>query len=549
MRFQRAARSGLALAIALASGMARGGEPAVIPNALVGSAPEVDSITPVELAGHLRFLSSDLMRGRDTASPEIRIVSEYLATRLSMFEAEPAGDIEDDEATYFAHFPLEYVTPKIEGTSLTLIVEGDDATREIEGAAGEDFVVFPRGLAPGTIEAPVVFAGYGRTGESDGPNDFDGLDVEDRVVLVLDGSGPGSSDEGVEPERGRRGRVDGGSYAKMRAAREAGALALLIVHPFDAEDARPYVESNPFATRMFGRSSMTLGESAADATPILYLEDDLRSAIDESAGIAEAPESPRELEGLRVRFTFDADRQIKRDRNVIGLFTGSDDDLKHEVVLFSAHYDHVGVGADGQIFNGSDDNGSGTSALLEIAKAFGKGPSPRRSVAFLWVSGEEKGLLGSKWWSEHMTLPDGCEIVADINMDMISRNDPDKIGVTPSAGHPDYSTIIPAAMEALDLEGMEPSWDADQFYARTDSYNFAAQGIPIVFFFSGVHEDYHEPGDDFEKADIGKAIRTARAAYRLGWAIAQADDRPRKIGPPGTEADEVDDEPVVEGSS
>ena len=541
MRFRSASRSGLALALALASGPARGGGPAEIPAPPVESAPEVDSITPVELAGHLRFLSSDLMRGRDTASPEIRIASEYLATRLSMFGAEPSGDLEDDEATYFAQFPLEQVTPNVGGTSLTLIVEGDEATREIEAAAGKDFVVFPRGLAPGTIEAPVVFAGYGRNGEGGGPNDFDDLDVEDRVVLVLDGSGPGASEEGDEPDRGRRGRIEGGSYAKMRAAREAGALALLIVHPFDAEEARPYVESNPFATRMFGRTSMTLGESAADATPILYLEDDLRSAIDESSGFSDAPEAPRELPGLRVRFHFDADRQIKRDRNVIGLFPGLDDDLRHEVVLFSAHYDHVGVGSDGQIYNGSDDNGSGTSALLEIAEAFGKGPSPRRTVAFLWVSGEEKGLLGSKWWSEHMTLPDGYEIVADINMDMISRNDPDKISITPSTEHPDYSTIIPIAMEALDLEEMEPSWDADQFYARTDSYNFAAQGIPIVFFFSGVHEDYHKPGDDFEKADIGKAIRIARAAYRLGWAIAQADDRPRKIEPPGEAEDDGED--------
>src|SRR5690606_19620154 len=136
--------------------------------------------------------------------------------------------------------------------------------------------------------------------------------------------------------------------------------------------------------------------------------------------------TPKPLEGTRARFAFAAEVERIDDRNVIGLFPGSDDDLKHEVIIFSAHYDHVGVIND-EIHNGSDDNASGTSALLEIAQAFGEGPRPRRSVAFLWVSGEEKGLLGSKWWSEHMTLPEGFEIVANINMDMVSRNDPGRV--------------------------------------------------------------------------------------------------------------------------
>ncbi|WP_152049819.1 M20/M25/M40 family metallo-hydrolase [Tautonia marina] len=504
------------------------------PAALVEAAPATETIIEPELAGHLQFLSSDLMKGRDTASPEIRIAAEYLATRLSTLGAEPVGDLDGDTPTYFAHFPLEFTTPELEGTELTLTIEQNGAVREIAGKVKDDFILVPRNLAPGAIEAPVVFLGYGRTGTGDEPNDFDAVEVKDRIVLVLDGLPPGEKPE----DQGRRNaQVSGASsFTKLQAARERGALALLVVHPFDAEEPRPYAESNPFALRMFGRRSMTLGASSNEGTPLLFLEDHLRDAIHESLTLADDPLTPRELDGTRARFSFASTVELIEDRNVIGMFPGRDEELKHEVVVYSAHYDHVGVVND-EIHNGADDNGSGTSALLEVAQAIAQGPRPRRSVAFLWVSGEEKGLLGSRWWSEHMTLPEGFEVVANINMDMVSRNDPNRVSLTPSPEHPDYSTIIPAAIAALDLEGMEADFDADQFYARTDSFNFARLGIPVIFFFAGIHDDYHRPGDDFEKADVGKAIRISRAAYRLGWAIAEADERPRKISPATEEQD------------
>ncbi|MEW4567621.1 M20/M25/M40 family metallo-hydrolase [Tautonia sp. JC769] len=532
-------RIAVALGACCALDAARAETPSVSePAALVESAPATATITEPELAGHLQFLSSDLMKGRDTASPEIRIASEYLATRLSTLGAEPVGDLDGDAPTYFAHFPLEFSTPEIEGTELTITIEQDDVTWEIAGKVKEDFILVPRNLAPGAVEAPVVFAGYGRTGTGDEPNDFDAVEVKDRIVLVLDGLPPGD-----EPEaEGRRNAQASGasSFTKLQAARDRGALALLVVHPFDSGDTRPYAESNPFALRMFGRRSMTLGASSNDGTPLLFLEDRLRDGIDEALTLSDDPATPRELESTRARFAFASTVELIEDRNVIGMFPGRDEELRREVVVYSAHYDHVGV-INGEIHNGADDNGSGTSALLEVAQAIAEGERPRRSVAFLWVSGEEKGLLGSRWWSEHMTLPNGYEVVANINMDMVSRNDPNRVSITPSPEHPDYSTIIPAAVAALELEAMEADFDADQFYARTDSFNFARLGIPIIFFFAGVHDDYHRPGDDFEKADVGKAVRISRAAYRLGWAIAEADDRPQKIRPE-TESDADADE-------
>ncbi|WP_169976789.1 M20/M25/M40 family metallo-hydrolase [Tautonia rosea] len=542
-------RLALAFGACFPLGHVRADAPAISePAALVESAPATATITEPELAGHLQFLSSDLMNGRDTASDEIKLASEYLATRLSTFGADPAGDLDGDSPTYFAHFPLEFSTPEVEGTELTLTITANDAVREVAGKVKEDFILVPRNLAPGAIEAPVVFLGYGRTGTGGEPNDFDTVEVKDRIVLVLDGLPPGQE---AEDQGGRRNaQVSGASsFAKLQAARDRGALALLVMHPFEAEEARPYAESNPFALRMFGRRSMSLGASSTNGTPLIFLEDHLRDAIEESLNLSDDPTTPRELEGARARFVFASTVELVEDRNVIGMFPGRDEELKHEVIVFSAHYDHVGV-INGEIHNGADDNGSGTSALIEIAQAIAEGPRPRRSVAFLWVSGEEKGLLGSRWWSEHMTLPEGYEVVANINMDMISRNDPSRVSLTPSPEHPDYSTIIPAAVAALELEAMASDFDADQFYARTDSFNFARLGIPVIFFFAGIHDDYHRPGDDFEKTDVGKAIRISRAAYRLGWAIAEADERPRKISPP-TENEDADTEaePVGAGAS
>ena len=241
----------------------------------------------------------------------------------------------------------------------------------------------------------------------------------------------------------------------------------------------------------FGRPSMTLGR-APTRIPTLSFADPIRELILKTTELT-TESKPRLLEGFRIRCTFAAKKEMKEDRNVIGLFPGSDPEKAKEVVIFSAHYDHVGVDEKGEIFNGSDDNASGTSALLEIAEAFGDGPRPARSVAFLWVSGEEKGLLGSQWFSDHVSLPEGYKIVADINLDMVSRNDGKSIGITPSDKHADYSTLVPAACAAAKEEGLTTKFDADEFYFRTDSYNFARKGIPVVFFFCGVHEDYHRP--------------------------------------------------------
>ncbi|WP_435005727.1 M20/M25/M40 family metallo-hydrolase [Tundrisphaera lichenicola] len=492
----------------------------------------VQGITARELGGHMKFLSSDLMRGRDTASSEIRLAAEYIASRLSAAGAEASGDRESGGLGYFQRFPLEVTTALQEGTKLSIEVSEGGSRRVIPLQLGSDVTFYPGGLTPGEIEAPVVFAGYGRVNPDEKVDDYDGIDVKNRFVLVLAGQPPVKPADGEKAEekppapRNRSGQR-GGSPGKLEAALKRGALGVFVVQPPGGNAPRRVPSPSAGQTLPgFGRPSMTLG-SPTPSIPNFTLSDPIRDLIFEATSfdVEKTPRGP--LAGVQASFTFASNKELKEDRNVVGIFPGTDPEKKKEVIVFSAHYDHVGVNDKGEIFNGSDDNASGTSALLEIAEAFGDGPKPARTIAMLWVSGEEKGLLGSQWFADHVSLPEGYKIVADINIDMVSRNDGKSIGMTPSAKHPSHSNLASMAEASAKAEGLEIKYDADQFFGRTDSANFAKKGIPVVFFFSGLHEDYHRPTDDVEKADFDKAARVARAAYRLGWQTAQGPDVPK----------------------
>lgn len=500
----------------------------------------VKGISAKELGGHMKFLASDLMRGRDTASAEIRLASEYLASRLFAAGADPSGDSEQGRKTYFQRFPLEVVTAQQEGTNFSLVFNANGTNRVVPLQIGTDVSFFPMGVTPGEVDAPVFFASYGRVNPAENVDDYKNAYIKNQFVLVLAGQPPAKPKD--EPKEGenpadpaqkkaqppavRRGM--GGESAKLAAASSKRALGVIVVQPPTAPASRPFdppVVGRPLPG--FGRPSMTLG-SPSPTIPLFTLADPIRDLLFKSFDLNFEHADPTLINGLRARFNFASKKELKDDRNVVGFFPGSDPEKKKEVVIFSAHYDHVGVDEKGEIFNGSDDNASGTSALLEIAEAFGDGPKPARSVAFLWVSGEEKGLLGSKWFSDHVSLPEGYKIVADINIDMVSRNDGKSIGLTPSKSHPSHSNLATLAEESAKAEGLEIKYDADQYFGRTDSANFARKGIPVVFFFSGLHEDYHKATDDVEKADFEKAARVARAAYRLGWQVAQAPEAPKK---------------------
>jgi hypothetical protein len=219
--------------------------------------------------------------------------------------------------------------------------------------------------------------------------------------------------------------------------------------------------------------------------------------------------------------------------NVLAILEGSDPLLRTEYVVVSAHIDHVGVGPQDargdSIYNGADDNASGTAVVLEVAEAMASLETrPRRSLLFALVSGEEKGLWGSGYLLEHAPVPIE-RMVADLNVDMVGRNWKDTIAVIGSehSNLDEYLRRALAADPSLDMTPVDDPWPAERFFFRSDHYSFARQGVPALFFFSGVHVDYHRPGDHGEKIDTEKAARVARLVFRLTLEIAGDGERPR----------------------
>jgi hypothetical protein len=217
--------------------------------------------------------------------------------------------------------------------------------------------------------------------------------------------------------------------------------------------------------------------------------------------------------------------------NTVGILEGSDPRLKGEYLVYSAHMDHIGVtsGQRDSINNGADDDASGTAGVVELAEAFSRpGARPRRSIIFLTVSGEEKGLWGSNYFSEHPPVPIG-QIVANINIDMIGRNWADTI-VAIGKEHSDLGATlnrVNAAHPELGMTAIDDRWPQERFYFRSDHYNFARKGIPILFFFNGVHEDYHEVTDSPDKINSDKEARILRLLFHLGQDIGNAPNRPK----------------------
>jgi Zn-dependent M28 family amino/carboxypeptidase len=219
--------------------------------------------------------------------------------------------------------------------------------------------------------------------------------------------------------------------------------------------------------------------------------------------------------------------------NAVGILPGTDSELRDEYILYSAHIDHVGTGRPNEqgdsIYNGADDDASGTILVVEVAEAMAMlAERPKRSMIFLGVSGEERGLWGSRFFAENPPVPLE-QIVANLNADMVSRNWPDTV-VAIGKEHSDLGETLNRVNEAhpeLNMTAIDDIWPEQNFYRRSDHFNFARRGVPILFFFTGVHDDYHRPSDDVSRMDAEKGSRISKLVFYLGVELGNAPERPR----------------------
>lgn len=466
------------------------------------AAKYAETITKEDLYEHLSVLASDEYEGRETAMPGQKKAANYIEEFF--FENNVLPGL--GEGGFQQSFPVEVKDPN----KVSLSVEGKELTFL------DDFYYI--GNIADTIlnNRDVVFLGYGI--DKEGLSNYEGVDVEGKVVMVMEGI---PKDEGIDHEWASWRK-------KLKTAISHGAVAVITIqnsYEEKIEGIRTFLENPTMQLHNKGKKRATEIPTIFISSKVVY---DYFSIPE--GGVYSI---------LSEKISFEsATRQLLSSENVLGVIEGSD--KKDEIVVITAHYDHIGYD-NGEICNGADDDGSGTVTLLELAQAFSmakqEGNGPRRSIVFMTVSGEEKGLLGSKYYSENPVYPIENTIV-DLNIDMIGRKD---------TLHNDanYVYLIGADRISQDLHDISEKVnkqlidfqldytynrknDPNMFYFRSDHYNFAKKGIPVIFYFSGIHEDYHKPSDDIEKIMFPKLEKTARYIFYTAWELANREERIRK---------------------
>ncbi len=488
-----------------------------------------NTITASEMQKHLRILASDSLQGRETGEPGQKMAADYIAEQFFNDHLKPIMKHEGED-TFYQHFDL------VRRGWGEVYVETGARRQEFL----KDFYLLGSINVPQQTDVEVVFGGYGI--ESDKYSDYKNLDVKNKAVLLL--SGEPKDKKGNFLVTGTDKASDWGTEwrKKVTLAREKGAAYVFVMQPEEMKVGTFVANYRGYLTTP--RLILKYKDNPAQNNATIFVSKDM--ALD-MFGISDGKlakwkrrvakkRAPKPFGNATVSLKFENKEQIVESENVLGLIEGTD--KKDEVVVVTAHYDHVGV-INGQIHNGADDDGSGTVAVLEIAQAFAEakrnGDGPRRSMLFMTVAGEEKGLLGSEFYTDHPAIP-LQNTVCDLNIDMIGRIDPDH------AGNPNYIYLIGSdklsselhaiseaanqkySQLALDYKYNDPN-DPNRFYYRSDHYNFARYKVPVIFYFNGTHEDYHKPTDDIEKINFAKMEKIARLVFHTAWEVANRETR------------------------
>ena len=490
----------------------------------------LDSIRPEDMAFHQRFLSSPEFRGRPTPSAELDIASRYIALQAERTGLEPLMP----DGSYLQEVPVEVTAVDPAASRLRLLAAGSERTFAFpaDATAGR---MFDAGRAAGEV----VFLGYGLGAPELGWDDLDGLDFEGRIAVLMDETLP--ADHPLKPAENRR-RLAG--RAGLLRARNAAGVVTIISEDREArldEMELPFdlPEGLRFPAIVTGMGSAVAGSlPRPPGGPFLQVEvrrsagaSILGLSEDDLAGMSAALRSgervaARRLPGRRLEIEIGVSTRMDKTHNVVAVLRGADPVLRDEYLTISSHHDHNPM-REGRIYPGSDDNISGVVGMFEIAEAL-KISKPRRSVVFVWNTAEERGLIGSYSFVQHCPVPVE-KISANLNLDMISRNDTNHIYLI---GSNKLSSELDASIRAmneppgpgltLDYEYEDPA-HPDRFFFRSDQYPYIRYGIPAVWFFCGTTEDYHTEGDVAAKADFGKMEKVCELVYLVAKDIG---DRP-----------------------
>ncbi len=460
------------------------------------------------------YLARDEMKGRGDGSPELDQAADYIASQFRTFGLKAAGN----DHTYFQNFEL--TTGANFGSKNQLQLSGENLR------INEDFVPIAFSNTA-EFEGPVVFAGYGITAAELHYDDYQGINANAKVVVILRHE-PQELDP-ASPFNGTNFTVHASFINKAINARQHGAKGIVFIT--DPNNHVSEADTVGEATRI--EESTDFGISAVQARrgPVMKLFKDAGrdlAAVQKKIDANLEPQS-FELPAVRIRIATEVNRTRKTVRNVVGMLPGSDPALQNEVVVAGAHYDHLGLGDRdslapsqiGQIHHGADDNASGTSGVLELARLASKNKQAfKRSIVFMTFAGEELGLLGSSYFVNHPTIPLE-NITAMINMDMIGRLTNDRLFVGGVGTSPNFKSWVEDFNKSVGLK-LDYS---DSGFGASDHTSFNAKKIPVLFIFSGLHADYHKPSDTYDKINAQGAVKVLSLVYPMLAKVANEPER------------------------
>jgi hypothetical protein len=467
-----------------------------------------NSITTQDLKTHLYVLASDSLEGRETGKKGQKLAADYIATHFTSIGIPPYNG-----TTYYQEFPLLKQSLKTSSLLLkdSLVFLEDYYTSPFFSSVNIDFT-------------SIHCIGYGI---KEAACSSSKEDLKDKVVLIFTSNLMSDKDKLTtinEPI---------GWEQQLEIAYKKGVKAVLFI------DEGVKSKSSKYGSYFTKEKRSVLINNAKFKVPFAFIDAvDLKRTIGWSLKKLKKKVLHCKYPNIPVKGSFSTyvNEELLQGENVLGYLEGSD--LKDELLVITAHYDHIGI-HDGVVHNGADDDGSGTVAILELAEAFAlakaQGNGPRRSVLFMPVAGEEMGLLGSSYYTENPVFP-LKNTIADLNIDMIGRMDENH------QGNPDYVYLIGADKLSTELHQLsekantnytqleldytfnDPN-DPNRFYYRSDHYNFAKNNIPVIFYFNGVHADYHKPSDTVEKIHFGKIASISKLIFHTAWQLVNQDKR------------------------
>ncbi|HPI36966.1 MAG TPA: M28 family peptidase [Ignavibacteriaceae bacterium] len=475
-------------------------------------------ITAHELLSHISFLASDELKGRMTGTDEILLAAEYIKSEFIKYGLKPVFD-----KSFFQEFQFIAGIELGNNNSLKFITKEE----EINPALKSDFI--PVSFSGETqIKGKIVFAGYGISSTKVNYDDYRDIDVTDKIVVILRNHPENNNPQSKFNE-----------YSSLRykasTAKEKGAAGVIFVNGYEFE--------NDNLVQLKYDKAPIVKDFAA-----LHIKREFIEKIFSAAGLSFKEVQKLIADSLKpASIELDVETEIETEikeiqkvcRNVAGLLIGNDPILKDEYLVIGAHYDHLGMGEAGSLFrgeepqvhNGADDNASGTAGVLELAQKFGSINSEfKRSIIFIAFSGEELGLLGSNYFVNHSPIPTE-KMIAMFNMDMIGRLNEEKSLIVYGTG---TSSIWKEELEKNNQSGFKLTFN-DEGFGPSDHSSFYGKNIPVLFFFTGVHSDYHRPTDDVEFINSDGQKDVVRFIYQLAKNVATSESKPNYISVPRKE--------------